>query len=203
MKVQHRLLQLLTSAALLVGGDAPLGFAQETPCLQQVRSGVQPGVWETIKHYFASLSLTSEATRSRSRLIQLRANIVNLESAKTQLVEIIEAHINSRASGAEVSNDLRLSTIPDALDRIETITKELTWIARDGDMFAAENSFKELILNLDIKRATTLCKLAEQAKAPTPNLPVMTTLVQQLKDELRAISAAEEALGKYIRESHN
>jgi hypothetical protein len=30
----------------------------------------------------------------------------------------------------------------------------------------------------------------------------MGTLLQQLKDELKAISAAEEALGKYVKDSN-
>jgi hypothetical protein len=197
VKVQHRL--VLACAALLFGSYAPPGFAEEVQCLRQVQSGAQPGVWETIKNYFASLSLTNKATINRSPLIQLRAAIIDFEIEKQRLIEIVEAHINEGASGAVVSDDLRLSKIPDALAQIDIITQQLERLAKDENLFVAENSFRDLKFNFDAKRAKTLCALAQAESGP--NVLVMTTLVQELKDELKAISGADEALGKYIRES--
>jgi hypothetical protein len=201
MKRRYRLAQLFACTAMLVWGGAPSSFAREE-CFQLARMGVQPGAWETIQNYFASLSLRNEAVRSRSRLIRLRADIVDLESWKERLIEIIQAHIDGSESGMGVSDDLRLSMIPVALTQIEKISEELTRVARDGNMFAAENAFKELMVNLTAKRSGTLCNIAREASSPTPDRSVMISLVQELKDELKAIAAAEEALGKYIRESN-
>ena len=109
MKVQHRL--VFACAALLFGGYAPPGFAQQVQCLRKVQIELQPAVWETIKNYFDSLSLTNEATRNRSRLTRLRAEIVNLESWKNKLIEIVEEHINKSPSLAILISSLVIISI--------------------------------------------------------------------------------------------
>jgi hypothetical protein len=169
-------------------------------CFQLAQNGVRPGAWETIKDYFASLSPRIEAPRSR--LIQLRAQIVEVESLKQNIIEIVEAHIAGLASGGGVSKDLQSSKIGDAMKQIDIITSNLIRIADDGNLFAAEDAFKQLLITFNTKRIGTLCELARQANSPTPDLLVMKTLVQQLKDELKVISAAEDALGHYIKESN-
>lgn len=181
----------------------PLCYSRATRCRPlQTQTGVHPGVWERIKNYFESLNFKDEATKNRSRLTELRAQIVNLESAKQRIIDIVEAHIEGSASGIGVSKELRLSEIPAALVQIDGISDALMGIAKDGDLFAAENSFKELKLNLHDKRFFTLCQLGAAAATPTPDVLMMKTLVQRLKDELRAISAAEDALAKYIKKSN-
>ena len=61
------------------------------------------------------------------------------------------------------------------------ITEELKRIAKEGDMFAAEHSFKERMIKFDNKRAATLCQLAGKAASPTPDLLVMKILVGELR----------------------
>jgi hypothetical protein len=163
--------------------------------------GVLPAVWNTIKNYIASLS-PNQMHGNRSRLTRLRAEIINLESTKERLIEIVEEHIRGRAGGRAASEDLRLSEIPHVLDQIDMLSDELTRMANDGDLFVAENSFRELKVNFDRKKADTLCRLAQEAASRSPDLLVMARLVNDLRDELKAIAAAEEALGKYIKESN-
>jgi len=201
MKKQYRPCYLFACAALFSVANPLPGFAQETTCLRQVQVAVRPGVWGAITNYFASLSLTN-SSENRSRLIRLKTQIVLYEGAKQRLIEIVSAHIRGNASGSGVSNQLRLSTIPIVLGQMNVIIADLMQLANEGNLFAAESSFKDLMVNFDAKRADTLCNLAAQAEAPSPNLSEMTALEQELKDELRAISAAEEALGKYIKESN-
>ncbi|MBB4362179.1 hypothetical protein GGD65_003204 [Bradyrhizobium sp. CIR18] len=201
MNTRYSLIQLLVCTTLLISNSTPSSSAQED-CLQQARMGVLPGAWETIKNYFTSLDVTNQATRNRSRLLQLRAEIISLESWKQRLIEIVDAHIRGSSAGMGVSEDLRLSKIPDALAQIEAITRELTWLAKEGNLFAAEDAFKELMINLNAKRVDTLCRIAQEAASTAPNTLLMTALVKDLKNELTAISAAEEALGRYIRESN-
>jgi hypothetical protein len=151
--------------------------------------------------YFGSLNPRDPQTKSRVRLTDLRAEIIRLESEKERLIEIIEAHIAGNASGRIVSQNLNLSDIPNALEEIDSITKALISMAQEGDLFAAEPSFKQLMINFDKRRGGTLCNLAQEAAKRAPDVPRMQTLVQDLKNELTAISAAEEMLGKYIKES--
>jgi hypothetical protein len=203
MNTRNGVIRLLVCTILLVSNSTPSRSAQEQEqCLQQARLGVLPGAWETIKNYFKSLDFTNQATRNRSRLLQLKAEIISLESWKERLIEIVEAHIRGRSAGIAVSEDLRLSKIPDALARIEAITGELTRLAKEGNLFAAEGAFKELMINLTAKRTNTLCQIAEATQSAVPDISLMTSLVKDLKNELTAISAAEEALGRYIRESN-
>jgi len=143
--------------------------AQETPCLNQVRAAVRPGVWDTITNYFSDLSFTSEASRNRSRLLQLRAQIIIFESEKQQLIDIVEAHVVNSASGNAVAAQLRFSAIPQILARMESILLELQRIAGAGNLFAAGDSFKALMVNLDGKRASTLCLLDLETRAPSPD----------------------------------
>jgi hypothetical protein len=173
MKMRYGLIQLFACAALLFGGNASPGLAQEE-CLQRVRGGVQPGVWATVVNWADSLRPDRRRT-NRSSLIQLRSEIINYEIEKKRLIDIVEAHIHGRAAGSGVSEELRLSKIPDALQQIGVIAQKLRQIAGDSDLFAAENSFKELLVNFDAKRAASLCILELQARSPAPDLAVMIT----------------------------
>ncbi|RZN33905.1 hypothetical protein [Bradyrhizobium sp. Leo121] len=201
MKTKIRLRMLFACAALFLWeGCISPSFAQQSECFHRVETGIEPGVWDAIKDYFATLDLSSSLRRSRSRLTQLRASIIDLESQKLRLIEIVEAHMEGGAAGIGISSDLRLSRIPDALTRIDAISQDLAQISREGDLFAAEDSFKALKINIDRKRVDTLCRLANEAGLATPDRSMMRSLVNDLKDEVRAISAAEDALGKHIKE---
>lgn len=199
MKSKLRFIGLFACAVLLFGESPISGAAAD--CLLQVQMSAQPGFWGTFKDYLASLSPADPASKRRSRLIRLRAEIITYESAKQELIEIVEAHIRSRTSRVVVSTDLHLSRIPDALARIARITEVLISISQEGDLFAAEQAFKELRLTFDAKRASTLCRLDEQTNSPAPDMEVMEMLLKELKDELKAISAADDALGDYIKKS--
>ena len=195
MTTRRKLVQIFACATLLFGDYTP---AHAVGCLRLAEAEIKPGVWDTIKTYFASLSLTNQAAKNRSRLIALRSEIIGLESRKQQLVELLGAEISDPTSRAAVSEE-RLSRVRDVLTEIGPITFRLTTIARDGDMFAAENAFKQLIIYFEGK-SSTLCSLVEEAGSAAPDRSKMTRIVQQLKTELAAISAAEEALGKYIKD---
>lgn len=200
MKVS-RSLKTLACIATLLGSHVPSGSAQEE-CLRGVQSSVQTDAWQLIRNYFASLSFArpvSNAARERSRLTFLRGEILKFEGWKQKLIEIVEAHIRGSSGGGGVSDDLKLSNIPKALEEIERIINELNGLAQDGHLFAGEDSFKALMINFSAKRASTLCDLARQATSPTPDITVMTKLLTDLKNELRTISEAEEALGRFIK----
>jgi hypothetical protein len=85
---------------------------------------------------------------------------VLFRSWKRTVIEIVEAHISGASGGAAVSNNLRLSNIPNVLGQIDAITTELNSLADNGDLFAAENSFKELkptLTGLSARRADLGC----------------------------------------------
>jgi hypothetical protein len=191
---------LFACAGLLFGSYASPRSAtviDVDDCFQQVKDDVQPSAWETIKRYFVSLSLQSKASKSRSLLMQLRATIVDYESAKQQLIEIIEAHLKSQMSGG-VSERLQLSIIPELMDRIERITVELKHFGDEQELFAAEKPFKDLVLQMR-HRGFTLCRLTREAKSGFSD-PVQTQeILQELKLEAAAISKADDALGDYIK----
>ena len=92
MKTKYGLIQPLFWLVLFLCSSALPSYAQET-CIQQAQIGIQPGAWETVKTYFASLSVTNQVTAKRSRLTLLRAEIVSLESWKERIIEIVDAHI--------------------------------------------------------------------------------------------------------------
>ncbi|TBE96816.1 hypothetical protein [Rhizobium ruizarguesonis] len=203
-------LAIMFAPTMLLYADAALSAsAPEKECFQQVEFGAKPGAWEQIKAYLVSLNPISEPEKPisepevpRSRLTELRAEIIRFERVKQHLIEIIEAHINTRSSGSEVAENLRLSGIPVLLRQLHSIAERLNTIAQDGDMFAAQDAFRQLAINIDDKRADIICKLAVQAASPNPDIPAMKALVGKLKAELNDISAAEEALGKYLRENN-
>jgi hypothetical protein len=199
MMLRYSFGQVFGWAALLLWGS-PLPAMAHEDCLQQMRTGVQPRAWETITNYFASLSPRAESPRSR--LFQLRGQIVDFESQKENLIEIVDAYIAAQTSGMIASGDRTYSLIGETLEQLDDITLNLIQIAKEEDMFAAEAAFKKLVITIHAKRVSTLCELAQQAKSPTPDLSVLKTIVQQLKDELKAISAADDALGNYIKEGN-
>jgi hypothetical protein len=175
-------------------------MAQETTCLAEVKASVFPSVWNRITEYFYTLRLTSG--EDKSQLIRLRAKIVLYESGKQQLIDIVQAHMTGGSSGSAVARQLVSSEIPKVLDQMDQITRELIRMADEGNLFAADNAFKDLLINFDLKRTQILCGLAQGAAASPIDVSAMGTLLQQLKDELKAISAAEEALGKYVKDSN-
>ncbi|RVH69172.1 hypothetical protein CN198_13985 [Sinorhizobium meliloti] len=204
---QSQIPSLVTLIAFSLVGTPLNALGEEGPCLQAVELGVKKTVWEHIAIYFGTLLPGGEPSLprppvSRSHLTQLRREIVRFESVKENLIEIIEAHINTGASGTPVSEDLRLSKIPDALARMGSIASRLNSIAEEGDLFSAQDAFKELLINVEVKRADSLCRLAQAAASPTPDIPTMGKLIQELKHELQAISTAEEALAEYLREGN-
>ena len=98
-----------------------------------------------------------------------------------------------------MGSQLMLTDITSLLTQIDRVSERLADIARTGDLFAAEKAFKDLKLNLDEKRASTLCQLAQEAVSANPDRSKMANLIESLKTELKAISDAEEALGDYIK----
>jgi hypothetical protein len=181
-------------------GYTPLGSAQEQACLGQVQAVVRPGLWERATDYIGSLSLASEAARNKTRLIQLRALIIQYEAAKQRLIDIVESHMRGQSAGNATSEQLRLSTVPEVLVQMEEISGALTRLAREGNMFAAEAAFRDLMFNIDVKRTVTLCQLGREASATVPDISTMSTLVQELKGELKSIVTADQALGEYIKQ---
>jgi hypothetical protein len=193
-----RLMLLAASLGLGLIGHAR---AASIDCLQQAETGVQPNVWQMVGRYFRSLSPTDPASRSRSRLLQLRAAVIQYESAKQQLIEILEAHINGQASGAVASQRLQLESIPHVLAQIEDITARLRSISDEQDLFVTEKPFKDLVMTFDQKRVTTLCDLKDLVSAPAIDMTKASAILKELKDELAAISAADDALGDYMKKS--
>jgi hypothetical protein len=188
----------LMAVVLLVG--LPSANGQVEACLGAVRtasSGV--GVWTSIKQYFRSLT-EDKTTVDRARLTTLRARLVDLEAEKLNLIALVESHLVSQSAGAAVSKQISLQTVPDILQRIETITGQLDQEAREGDRFVGEPAFKQLKIQLDLKRTTTLCQISQEVTASTPAArEALQSLLKQLKDELDAISSAEEQLAAFIR----
>jgi hypothetical protein len=186
------------TAFILVGLAAP-AFGQQQQCFQLAQNGVRLEAWVTIRDYFASLSIGNDIRNERSRLLQLRGKIIDLESQKQKLIELIDSHLRNSVAGTIVSTQLRITDIPKILGNIDYISQELTDLSNAGSLFAAERAFKELKMNLDRKRASTLCELAQQTASQNPDWSKMTELVESLRSELKAISDAEEALGDYIK----
>ncbi|MBY5539307.1 hypothetical protein HFO60_04480 [Rhizobium leguminosarum] len=198
-------LAILFAPTMLLYADAALSApAPEEECFQQVEFGAKPGAWEQIRAYFVSLKPISkpEPELPRSRLIALRGQIIQFEGVKRKLIEIVEAHINGSATGSGVAENLRLSGIPELLRQLDSIAGELNRIAQDGDMFVAQDAFEQLVLNIGATRVDKICLAAMQAASPNPDIPAMKALVGKLKAELNDISAAGEALGKYLRENN-
>jgi hypothetical protein len=185
----------LICAGLFLLSYAPPSSAQ---CLQEVQKGVQTTAWQQLKNYFGSLIPTDQANRNLSRLIHMKAAIVEYESAKQRIVEIVDAYVTAKASGAVVPEGLQLSTVPAAVTQIAQITSQLQSIASEGQLFAAERSFKDLVVTFDAKQLT-LCDLEVAAQSQSPEIAKMQTILRELKSELTAISAAEDALGDYIK----
>jgi hypothetical protein len=191
-----RSILLVATVGLVLGVHAK---ADVMECLDQAQHIVQPDVWQTVSHYFASLNPRDPTIKSRSRLLELKSEIVHYESAKQQLIEILEAHINEQASGAVVSQSLQVTKIPELLARINRINGQLKSMSNDHELFVAEKPFKDLVMTFDEKRATTLCELKNLADAPVLDTIKAKKLVQDLKTELKTISDADDALGNYIK----
>ena len=94
-------------------------------------NGIQPGVWATLGDWVRSLR-PDDRRSTRDDLIQLRLEIIKYEIEKQRIIDIVEAHIHGGLGGGGVSDELRLSKIPDALVKIDKITKGLTRIAEDS-----------------------------------------------------------------------
>jgi hypothetical protein len=193
-------IQLATCIPLVAAGCPGSAYAD---CQVKIQTGVQTNVWRGFMDYIKTLTPTDQATKNKSRLIHLKAEIVDYESAKQQLIEIVETHVAGVTSAVAASPQLQDSTIADLMTRIENITNELKSIGNDGDLFAAQKPFKDLVLTFDEKRSLTLCALDTAAHAPQFDPQKIQPILNQLKNELTQISAAEDALGDYIKQLKN
>jgi hypothetical protein len=91
-----------------------------------------------------------------------------------------------------------LKTIPDILKRIEIFTTGLDQQAYD--LVALEPLFKNLKIQFDFRRTTTLCEIAETAASSNPaDKEALRFLLKDLNTELGAISSAEDKLADFIR----
>ena len=173
-------------------------FANTTACLATANDAIIPGAWSNIKSYIASLTLDDRMARSKSRLIKLRAAIVELESVMQELIDVVVAHTHGDSAGAQASN-LAAQRIPSILDSITDIDRTLQRLADDGDLFAAQSAFKELLRALGAKRATVECSLTNATQAGLVDKVVATRVASDLNSELTAMTSAEEELAAYIR----
>lgn len=196
MLTQPRATTVLLICLLLLPQRA---YSQVEDCINKIDAGLERGMWDKIKDYFETLSPT--ANSADTNLLQLRAEIITFLGVKKRLIKIIEEHIGAQTSGSALSEDLRLKQIPSLLAEIDSITQKLRWLAKEGNLFAAEISFKHLWINMDAKRTTTLCHIALQAALPKPDIAAMTKLAKDLKDEVTEIEAAEEALAKFVKDN--
>ena len=135
----------------------------------------------------------------------LRAKIVELEGVTTELIGVLERHLNSdSASAAGVARDVKEYTIPTILQRITEISADLNDQAEQGGLFAAEPAFKQLKIELDEKRSVTLCRVGQNVDGLTSAQRVaMKDLLADLRTELAAISDTESQLADFIRKPRN
>jgi hypothetical protein len=194
----EKVIRSFLCASLLLLSCTSLSFAED--CLEaSVLKAVHPSLWQTVQTYFRTLSPTDPASRSAARLLELRATVLNYESAKQRLIEILEAHLRNQVSGGVVSDRLQLTTIPDVIDRIKQIGDELESFEDDNDLFVAEKPFKDLVVTIGVKRAITLCNLRSELDSSSPDPGRLQLILKDLKDELMTISQADDALGDYIK----
>ncbi len=189
---------LAASLALLCLASSPAAFSQPAACLAQARSTISPGAWEAAHAYFVSLTI-GEAPHNKARLIRLRSAIVQLESAKQQLIEIAEEYARPGANTTPLANGQSLTRIPPILQEIESITRSLRALAATANLFAAEPAFRQLVLNVEGKRANSLCNVRRQTAAGSGDKEAIHRLVADLKAEFNAIVKAEDALDSYIK----
>lgn len=200
------LLGLAGCAAAMAQPAAP----QPMACLTQAAATVSPGAWDTARAYFSSLSI-GETPQDKARLIRLRAAIVQLEGAKQQLIDVIDDYMRTVPADAVANNDAGLARVPPLLQEIESITRSLRALAAASNLYAAEPAFRQLVLNVDSKRAGPLCApppsppsrrqaVAVQAAAlAPPSKDALRPMLGDLKAELSAIVRAEDALAAYIK----
>ena len=164
MNTKGRKLFSATVLAVLCLASSDAAFSQPTACLAQARSTISPGAWEAIHAYFSSLSI-GEAPHDKARLIRLRAAIVQLEAAKQQLIDLVDAQARDGAADTPLPGDQSLARMPPILQEIESITRSLRALAAAGNLFAAEPAFRRLVLNVEGKRASSLCNPRRQPAA--------------------------------------
>lgn len=194
------LLCSLTTAVATIALLAPRsGQAQLSGCLQQVQTSTSTSAWHEIRQYFATLASGPEQ-RNKAQLIQLRSRIVSLESEKQRLLDVIAAHQRDSATGSPVGSELSANRIPDILQEISVVSSQLKSMAQNANLFAAEPAFRQLVITLDAKRAVTLCQLSQEASRGLTDKPAVKRLSDELAAELSAITSAEDALAKYIRD---
>jgi hypothetical protein len=193
-------LRSLTTAVVTMALLAPMsGQAQLSGCLQQVQTSTSTSAWLEIRQYFASLASGPEQ-RNKAQLIQLRSRIVSLESEKQRLLDVIFAHQRDSNSGSPIGLELSVNRIPGILQEIGVVSGQLKSMAQSANLFAAEPAFKQLVINLDAKRAVTLCQLSQEASRGFTDKAAVKRLSDELAAELGAIASAEDALAKYIRD---
>jgi hypothetical protein len=196
-------LKLLAVSAIAIGGD--LGHpakAQIDTCLEQSRGTInQISAWTAVKDYFKHLT-TNRTALERQQLMDLRQKIIEIETKKMELIDVVEDYIAGSAnSGSGLGTEIRLRRIPDVLDEIQVALGSLDRIAENGSLFPAESAFKQLVVQLNLKRIATMCKLADATGSDAPDRSRVEALLTDLRNEVQAISEADDELGRYIAEN--
>jgi len=193
---------LIIWAMLALGVLVEPAGAEINQCLTQAQRGSWTPGWESFTDYIVSL-IKSKASRDRARLIQLREGIIDIEAEKQRLIDIVEAHASGpvgepSATGQQQGLNISAVEIPDILERIQRLLFQLETLAADGDLFVASEAFRQLKLQLQSKRVSTLCQLSGAMMQQKPDQNLITQLLHSLRAELRAIESAVKELGLYI-----
>jgi hypothetical protein len=183
------------TAALIFAQDSV--HAQSNACFERVGTTVATSTWKDIGSYFTTL-FVSPARRNKAQLIRLRASIVKLEGEKQRLVDVAALSLEE-VSAAPAARSLAVDQIPSILAHISDISSELNLMVQEANLFAAEPTFRQLLLTLDTKRAVTLCSLSREAAGGFVDRAALQRLIAELRTELAAIISAEDALAAFIR----
>lgn len=195
--LNQRKMAALLCLCFILGSVPSIAFSQQVPCLQQLRLTVKTGAWNAIADYFSTLGLGREP--SMDQLLSLRVKVVQFLKVKQNLIEIVEAHISGLPPGSVVSADLHTSRIPELVRQLDLIAGQLDELGRNRDMFVKDDAFKKLVMGIDLKRTSLLCQFANQNDAMTPNISELNNILQILKNEVKEIYAADDALSEYLR----
>lgn len=174
-------------------------------CLSATQSAiVTPSSWTIwagtiVKDYASSFQRTTPAAQLES-MIRLRAQLVDLQARKARLITIVEAHVTGTASGVAAATNISVEEIPFLLTQIRDVINQLDSLAARGDRYVVEGSYKQLKIELDVKRTSGLCGIANELAKDQPDREALRTLKDSLNEELKAISEADDELARYIRE---
>ena len=113
----------LFSLALLLSLQPVYG--QIDACLEKAQPPtVNVGLWSNVREYFSSLT-QDKTTLERARFTMLRSTLVTLESAKMELIALVESPLAENVAGTAMSKEIGLKNAPDILKRIEVFTTGL------------------------------------------------------------------------------